>query len=154
MALNQFTTQSGWINAYSENLKNIDFRGSTLPIEVKLFDMKYNSVYNFDTSGNDGNGLAPLLDGFYLINVSLSTKGGLNDFMTFWADWSGLASKVRLVWEQKGGNTWSTNYNTIIPVFSGNYSNAKNFRFYISSTATATQVLNFIHFNVSIIKIY
>ena len=154
MALNQFTTQSAWINGYSETIKNIDFRGSILPFEVRLFGMEYNSVYNFDTSGSSGNGLAPLMDGYYLINVSLSTKGGLNDIMSFWAEWEGLQSKVRLVWEQKGGNTWSTNYNTIIPVFSGSYSNARNFKFYVSSTATSPQVLNFINFNVSIIKIY
>tara|TARA_R110001606_G_C14977116_1_gene603936 strand:+ start:112 stop:576 length:465 start_codon:yes stop_codon:yes gene_type:complete len=154
MALNQFTTQSAWINGYSEKIKNIDFRGSTNAVEVRLFGMEYNSVYNFDTSGSIGNGLAPLMDGYYLINVSLSTKGGLNDFMSFWADWGGSPSKVRLVWEQKGGNTWSTNYNTIIPVFSGSYSNANNFKFYISSTATSPQLLQFINFNVSIIKIY
>tara|TARA_R110000822_G_scaffold101680_1_gene227971 strand:+ start:401 stop:862 length:462 start_codon:yes stop_codon:yes gene_type:complete len=153
MALNQFTTQSAWINGYSETLKFIDFRGSTSPVAVKLLGMQYNSVYNFDTSGSFGNGLAPLMDGFYLINVSLSTQGSLNDTITFWVEWNGLASITKLVWEQKQ-NAWSTNYNTIIPVFSGSYSNSNEFKFYISSTATSIQVLNFINFNVSIIKIY
>ena len=154
MALNQFTTQSAWINGYSETLKFIDFRGSTSPVEVKLSVMQYNSVYNFDTSANLNTGLAPLMDGYYLINVSLSTTGGNDDLFRFWAEWDGKQSKTNLVWVQKGSGIFSTNYNTIIPVFSGSYSNARNFQFYMTSTATSTKALIFITFNVSVIKIY
>tara|TARA_R110000803_G_C11976555_1_gene320216 strand:+ start:1487 stop:1951 length:465 start_codon:yes stop_codon:yes gene_type:complete len=154
MALNQFTTQSAWINGYSQLIANIDFKGSTADKKIELLGMNYNSVYNFDTSGSSGNGLAPEMDGFYFINVSLSTKGSSNDFLKFWVSFSGSASKTRLVWEQKGGNAWSTNYNTIIPVFSGSYSNTNNFSFYVQSTALSSQVLQITHFNVSIIKIY
>ena len=153
MSLNQFTTQSAWVNGYSKKIRPILF-GDTAPVEVKLALMEYNSVYNFDTSGSFGNGLAPLMDGFYLINVSLSTTGGNDDLFRFWAEWNGVPSKTNLVWVQDGSGIFSTNYNTIIPVFSGSYSNANNFQFYITSTATSTNRLTFITFNVSVIKIY
>ena len=153
MALNQFTTQSAWVNGYSSKIRPIIFE-NTDPVEVKLALMQYNSVYNFDTSGSLGNGLAPLMDGYYLINVSLSTTGGNDDLFRFWAEWDGKQSKTNLVWVQKGSGIFSTNYNTIIPVFSGSYSNARNFQFYMTSTATSTKALIFITFNVSVIKIY
>ena len=154
MALNQFTTQSAWINGYSSSIANIDFKGSTADKKIELLGMDYNSVYNFDTSGSSGNGLAPEMDGFYFINVSLSTKGSQNDFLKFWAEWNEVPSKTNLVWVQKGSGIFSTNYNTIIPVFSGSYSNTNNFSFYVQSTALSSQVLQITHFNVSIIKIY
>jgi len=153
MAKSSFSYQSAWLNGYSTSIPDVDFRRSTDPVIMNLDSLEFSPVYNFVTINNDDKpSITPTGVGFFLVNVSLSTKGATNDTIELGMSYDGSLSKMKLKWQQKGGNFWSTNYNTIIKITTTE--TEKPLQFLISSTIQSDVKLAITSFNLSIIKLY
>ena len=150
--INQFTSQSGWVNAYSISVPTITTAVPDL-VEINYIanNLIVNSLYNFESIL--GKELKPLQDGIYLVNLCLSTKGATSDVLNISCKYDDVFSKSKLIYSNNHGEMTNVNFGTIIKVTAKD-NGYSSFRFFLSNTGRSREELFFTTFNLSIIKLY
>lgn len=158
MALNQFTTQSAWGTAYLNASTEVDISalgGYTTP----ALEMQSGSLYNMQYL-RGALKLDPAIDGLhgiYLLNMSFTTSGAVNDQLSarFEYEYSDGGVVTYLYsepvnYDSKGGNQWSVNQSVLMKL-----PNTRDGKFR-PSFANLTDASNFTltNFIISVIKIY